>query len=173
MFGRDRSAEPSVRTHRWHCLAGGGGDVPQHGTEDQVVERPEQPPVRLPEQPGRLEDGPLAVDRAARSAWPDGELQPRLPWQLHLRSQPEQRAGYHLLDPPEVHGVAGPHVIRITPAPAQADAADGTVSETANRPGGRERIPAMFSADAFNRAPQGLRRCADPPDPVIEIQRAT
>src|SRR5690606_16927626 len=57
-------------------------------------------------------------------------------------------------DAPEVEGIPGLELLRVPPAPAKPDTADELVHPAAQRPGERERVPAVLATDALDDRPE-------------------
>jgi hypothetical protein len=99
------------------------------------------------------------------------ELEPGAAGNAHLGSETEQVVWLVALDPPEVERVAGGHMLRISPAATQPDAADELVDHAAHAPEAVDGIPAGGAADTADRCERGIGRTRHPDSPGVDQGR--
>src|SRR5689334_16806427 len=109
-------------------------DATEYASEDQLVDRAEQVPIRQPHVSRGVEHGCLANLGGTVSNGVDLELKPLTPRYLHLGREAQETVGFEALHPPEIDGVPDAQVDGISPATAQPDATPKRVDQPTGLP---------------------------------------
>ena len=115
-------------------MLGFADKVTGHAGKNESVEGSHGPPVGMPGESTRMEDGALNQPRSPVGQGLNGEFQPRQTGHAHLGTQPQQPWGVSLLHAPEVHRITHEEEVGMTATAAQAHPTHQTIEESANLP---------------------------------------